>query len=163
VKFPESFEKLAAKAVETVDVTLDSSMLQLAGNFLSTQKPGQAKAKELVGGLKGIYVKSFEFAKEGEYSEADVEAIRSQLSAPGWSKIVSVQSKKKGENVGVYVKREGNQIVGLTVLSAEPKELTIVNIVGPIDVEQLSRLGGQFGIPKVDVKQTEKPPKAEEK
>jgi hypothetical protein len=63
----------------------------------------------------------------------------------------------------VYVKREGNQIVGLTVLSAEPKELTIVNIVGPIDVEQLSRLGGQFGIPKVDVKQTEKPPKAEEK
>jgi len=33
------------------------------------------------------------------------------------------------------------------VLSAEPKELTIVNIDGPIDPEQLSELGGHLGIP----------------
>ena len=35
IKFPASFEKLAVKAVETVDVKLDSSMLQAAGKFLS--------------------------------------------------------------------------------------------------------------------------------
>jgi len=35
----------------------------------------------------------------------------------------------------------------LVVLSAEPKELTVVNIDGPIDPEQLSELSGHMGIP----------------
>jgi hypothetical protein len=34
------------------------------------------------------------------------------------------------------------------VLSAEPKELTVVNIDGPIDPEQLSELSGHMGIPR---------------
>jgi hypothetical protein len=78
---------------------------------------------------------------------SDVEAIRSQLKAPGWSRIVGVKSIK-GETSEVYLKREGNQVAGLVVLSAEPKELTVVNIDGPIDPEQLSELSGHMGIPR---------------
>ena len=47
---------------------------------------------------------------------------------------------------------EKNQIAGLVVIAAQLKELTFVNIVGPIDLDQLSSLSGQFGIPKVDLK-----------
>ena len=159
IKFPPSLDKLAAKAVETVDVTLDSSMLKLAGKFLSSDEPDNAKVKKLIEGLKGIYVKSFEFDKEGEYSEADVEAIRSQLRAPGWSRIVGVRSKRQGENAEVFIKSEGSQIVGLTVVAAEPKELTLVNIVGPIDLDQLADLGGHFGVPKMEVERSPKPKK----
>ncbi len=163
IKFPASFDKLAAKAVETVDVKLDSSMLQAAGKFLSEKEADEAKAKKLVSGLKGVYVKSFEFAKEGEYSEADVEEIRSQLSVPGWSQIVKVRSKKDNESADVYLKREGDKTVGLVVIAAEPKELTIVNIDGPIDLEQLGELGGHLGIPKVNVEHGSKKPETKEK
>lgn len=149
LKFPSSFDKLAAKAVETVNITLDASMLQMAGSFLAGKEPQQEKIKKLISGLKGIYVKSFEFAKEGEYSKADVEAIESQLKGPGWSQIVDVKSKKEGETAGIYVKKDDGQIVGMTILSAEPKELTVVNIVGPIDLNDLASLGGHFGIPTV--------------
>jgi len=159
IKFPASFEKLAAKAEETVDVTLDSSLLQLGSKFLSSQDPEQAKAKKLVSGLKGVYVRSYQFAKEGEYTEEDVAAIRSQLSGPGWSRIVGVRSQKKGENADVFIKREGDQIVGLTVIAAEPKELTVANIVGPINPEDLAALGGQFGLPKVEVQKKQTPKK----
>jgi hypothetical protein len=126
-------------------------MLQLAGKFLSGQDPDQAKAKKVVAGLKGIYVRSYTFAKEGEYSAADVDAFREQLTAPGWSRIVGV-TEKNGEKNEVYFKTSsGTQIGGIVVISAEPKELTIVNLSGDISVDDLQELGGQFGIPKVDV------------
>ena len=156
VKIPANVERLAAKAVETVNVTVDGALLQLAGKFLSSTDPDQKKIKTLIGNLKGIYVRSFEFANEGEYSAADVDSLRSQLRSPEWSKMVTVSSKKGGDNVDVFFKMEKDKIAGLVVIAAEPKELTFVNIVGPIDLDQLSSLGGQFGIPKVDLKGPEK-------
>jgi hypothetical protein len=151
ITFPASFDKLAEKAVETVDVTLDSSLLQMAGKFLSKEKTDEAKAKQLISGLKGIYVRSFTFDKEGEYSREDVESILSQLKSPSWSRIVGVRSKVKGENADIFLKREGDAVMGLFLIAAEPKQLTVVSISGPIKPEQLSELGGQFGVPEVEV------------
>ncbi len=155
-KIPPSVEKLADKASEVVDVTLDSSMLQLASRFLSDKDPDQARAKKVVMGLKGIYVRSFEFDKTGEYDENEIAALRSQLRAPAWSRIVGVHSKKDGENADVFIGNGGEQINGLVVLVAAPKELTIVNIVGQIKPEDLRDLGGNFGIPKVEFNATRK-------
>src|ERR1035438_5007726 len=150
IKMPPAFDKLAAKAEESVDVTLDSNMLQLAGKFLSDKDTDQSKAKKIVGGLKGITVRSFEFSKEGEYSAADVDAFRAQLQTPTWSRIVGVTSKREGENTEVYFKTSaGSQIGGLVIIAAEPKELTIVSLTGNISVDDLADLGGQFGIPEV--------------
>jgi len=138
-----------------VDVTLDASMLQLASGFLSKDDPDEAQVKKLVSKLKGVYVRSFEFDKEGQYSMSDVEAIRSQLRGPGWSRIVGVKSIR-GENSEVYLKKDGGQIGGLVVLDAEPKELTIVHIDGAINPEELSELGGHMGIPRMDKTKTGK-------
>jgi hypothetical protein len=157
IKLPASLDRLAAKATECVDVKLDGALLQLAGKFLSSEKADEAKVKNLIMGLKGIYVRSFEFDREGEYTPADVEAIRGQLRAPGWARIVGVVSKRDGENAEIYAKPQGDRIGGLVILAAEPKKLTIVNIVGTIDLNQLSELGGQFGIPQVEVKRKEPP------
>ena len=155
VKIPPNIERLAARAVETVNVTVDGALLQLAGKFLSSSDPDQAAVKSLLGGLKGIYVRSFKFENEGEYSESDVESMRSQLRGQEWSRIVNV-TKKGGDNVDVVYKMDQGKIAGLVVIAAQPREFTIVNIVGPIDLDQLSSLGGQFGIPKVEFKVPEK-------
>jgi hypothetical protein len=143
-------DRLAAKASETADVTLDGSLLKLAAKFLSADEPDQAKVKKLVVGLKGIYVRTFEFENEGEYTESDVTAIRKQLQTPGWSRIVGVRSKKDSENAEVYIKTGGPD-GGLAIICANPKELTVVSIVGKIDLEELSELGGNLGVPKIDL------------
>ncbi|HZS54137.1 MAG TPA: DUF4252 domain-containing protein [Bryobacteraceae bacterium] len=148
IRIPVNLDRLAQRATESVDVTLDASLLQLASGFLSKDDPDQIKVKRLVSKLKGVYVRSFEFDKEGQYSMADVEAIRAQLKAPVWSRIVGVKSIK-GENSEIYLKKDGEQIGGLVVLDAEPKELTIVHIDGPINPEELSELSGHMGIPKL--------------
>lgn len=150
LKLPPNLDRLAAKANEVVDVTLDANLLQLAGRFLSDKDADDAKVKKLIGGLKGIYVKSFEFEKAGEYQDSDVEPFRAQLRSPAWSRIVGVRSQKAGANSEVYLKTENGKIGGLAIVSTEPKELTIVSIEGSIDPDQLSELGGHFGIPKVE-------------
>jgi hypothetical protein len=151
IKIPASLEKLAAKADETVDVTLDASLLKLAGRFLSEKSSDEAAAKKILAGLQSITVRSYEFSQEGQYDPADLEEIRAQVKAPQWSKIVGVRSKKDGDNVDVYFKDAGNgNLGGIVVLVAEPTELTIVSVVGTIDPSQLASLGGQFGIPKFD-------------
>ncbi len=136
---------LAAKASEVVEVTLDGQALAMGAKFMEKEP----EAKALVQGLSGIYVKVFEFEQPGAYTPADVEAIRSQLQAPGWSRIVQVKSRKDGD-VGVYVLSDGKGgNAGMAIFVAEAKELVVVNIVGPIDLEKLSALEGRMGIPKV--------------
>jgi len=154
----DNLSRLAAQATEAVDVTVDPALLQIAAAFLSSQKPDEAAIKELIGGLKGIYVKVFEFDREGVYTEADVEAVRKQLKSPRWSRIVNVQSKQQGETVEVYLWREGEQTGGVAIMAVEPKELTIVNIVGQIDLAKLAALQGRFGIPQLPLDGREKPP-----
>jgi hypothetical protein len=113
IKLPASLDRLAAKASEVVDVTLDANLLQLASRFLSDKDPDDAKVKKLIGGLKGIYVRSFEFDKPGEYQDSDVEPPRTQLRTPAWSRIVGVRSLKSGENSEVYVKTGTERSAGL--------------------------------------------------
>ena len=152
LKIPPSLDRLASKATEVVDVTMDSNLLQLAGRFLSDKDKDDAQVKKLIGGLKGIYVRSFQFDKPGEYQDSDVEPIRAQLRTPAWSRIVGVRSAKAGNNAEVYIKTENGKIGGLAILSTDPKQLTIVSIEGSIDPDQLNELGGHFGIPKVDTR-----------
>lgn len=147
----DQLDGLANKASETVDVRLDERLMQTTAKFFSGKDPDDAEIKDVLKGVKGIYVKSFTFEKEGEYSPAEVESIMSQLRSGTWSKILSVTSKKAGENVEVYLNTAGDQINGLVVLSVEPKEFTVVNIVGPIDLEKLSKLEGQFGVPDLGI------------
>ncbi|MDQ2900393.1 MAG: DUF4252 domain-containing protein [Acidobacteriota bacterium] len=151
--------KFAARASDTVDVTLDGQVLQLAGKFLSGNNPDEAKMKKLVNGLKGIYVKSFEFEKEGQYSDSDLAGIRAQLRSPGWSRIVGVKSKKEGENSEIYLQTNGKSAGGLTIISTGPKELTVVQILGSINLDDLSELSGNLGVPQLHLEKDGKPPK----
>jgi hypothetical protein len=146
-----NLDRLAEKASETVDVDLDERMIRLASKFLSSTRSGdEAKLKDIVSKLKGVYVKSYEFDHDGQYSESDVKPLLAQLNAPAWSRIVAAVSKKSGEDVRVYVMRaQDTSIQGLAVLVLEPRELTVVNVIGPIDIEKISELEGNFGIPKL--------------
>jgi Domain of unknown function (DUF4252) len=155
-KLPADIEKLSAKAKETVEVNMDGPMLHWASKFLSAEDPEERQAAELVKNLHGIYVRSFEFDKEGGYSSADVESLRSQFRTPTWSRVVGVRSERDGENVDVFFKLENEKMAGIVIVCAEPKELTFVNIVGPLEVDQLAGLSGEFGIPKLDTKAASK-------
>jgi uncharacterized protein YejL (UPF0352 family) len=146
-------DALASKASQTVDVNIDEKLLEITKKWLKGDDPDEVKVRDIVNGLKGIYVKSFEFETESQYSDADLESIRSQLRNPAWNRIVNVNSKKEG-SVEVYLMQVGTQITGLAVLATEPKEITVINIVGPVDLDKLSELEGNFGIPDLEIERS---------
>jgi hypothetical protein len=148
-----SLDHLAAKASESVDVNIDERLMRLAAKAFSDKDADEREIKKLLVGVKGIYVKSFEFESDGQFTAADVEAIRAQVRGPGWTRLVNVTSKKEG-NVEVYLLMVGEDIGGLAVLSSEDRELTVVNIVGPVDLEKLAKLEGQFGVPELGIEKT---------
>jgi hypothetical protein len=143
-------ERLASKAQEVTDVTLDRQLLQLALNFMSKDEEG----RQLIQDLKGVYIRSYEFSRAGEYSRADVDGILAQLRTAPWQRVVSDRNVEQNETDEIYIMGQGNSIRGLAIISAEPKELTVVNIVGPIDLRKLSELEGHFGIPRVKLNHT---------
>lgn len=151
IRLPESLEALSEKAEESVNVTLDGAMLQFAAKWLSDTGE-DAKVKKLLANLQGIYVRSFEFAGESEYSKADVDAFRDQFRAPGWSRIVGAHSKRNSGDADIYIKTDPNGTIGgIVVIATEAKQLTIVNIAGTLDPAQLADLGGRFHIPVLDL------------
>lgn len=74
--------------------------------------------------------------------------------------MVNVISKKEG-NVEVYLQFAGEAINGLAVLHTDDKELTVVNIVGPVNLDKLAQLEGQMGIPDLGI-ESPKPKKKNE-
>lgn len=143
-------DHLAAKASQTVDVNLDERLMRLASRVFDEKDADEREVKKLVAGLKGIYVKSFEFDADGQYSDADIETIRTQLRAPGWTRLVNVTSKKEGM-LEVYVLFSGDVVNGMAVLHSDDRELTVVNIAGPVDLDKLAKLEGQLGVPDLGI------------
>jgi len=45
----------------------------------------------------------------------------------------------------------GDEISGLAVVCVNPKDFTVVNVVGPINLEKLTQLEGSFGVPDLDL------------
>ena len=138
-------DKLADKAKDTVDVTVDSAMLKETAGFLAGRGSDTKQVHELIEGITGIYVKSFEFSVPNAYSESDIDVIRKQVSAPGWSRVVGVRGKR--ELTEIYFWRERDTNGGLAVITAQPNQLTVVNIVGRVDLASLAALGPM--IPKL--------------
>ncbi|MCA1579479.1 MAG: DUF4252 domain-containing protein [Acidobacteria bacterium] len=157
-----SLDHLAAKASKSVDVNIDERLIRLATKVFSDKDADEREIKKIVAGVKGIYVKVYEFENEGQYSSTDLNTIRTQLGAPGWTRLVNVTSKKEG-NLEVYLLMNGDMVNGLAVLASDVKELTVVNIVGPVDLDKLAKLEGQLGIPELGIEPAKKTKNDDEK
>lgn len=144
---PSPVEKeLAAKASNVTEVTLGKNMLAFAAKFMSGRTGDEAATRHLIEGLDGIYVRDYEFDKEGQYSMEDVQKLRAYFETSDWSPIVREHDKKSGESTDVMMKMVNGETHGMFILDVEPKELSIVLILGPVKMEDLSKLGGIGGL-----------------
>ena len=143
----DHLSRLADKAEETVDVSVDNAMLKQTLGFLAGKGSDADDLNELINDVSGIYVKSFRFSAPGGYTESDVESIRKQLTGSRWSRVIS--TRERGELSEIYFFNEKNENGGLVVIAAEANELTVVNIVGRVNLASLAAL--KSIIPKLPV------------
>jgi hypothetical protein len=146
-----NFSQLRLKATDSVDVTLDGFLMRIARRFAASHAADEAhdEAISLLQDIKSVRVRNFTFDSDDAYSQKDIDSVRKQLQGPGWSALATVHKREPREDVDVYVCLENDKVKGLAVIASEPREFTIVNIVGSIDLDKIGRLEGEFGIPKM--------------
>jgi hypothetical protein len=156
-QFKLNLDSIASKASDSVNVSLSGATLRFAARFLDSGDPDEAAVKKLIAGLEGIYIRHFEFKRDNMWTQADLDPIRQQLHSPEWQHIVGV-TEDDGDSVSdVYLRMEGEKPTGVAILVAESRELTVINIIGSIDLDQLAELSGHFDIPKLKIPKEKKP------
>lgn len=148
----EKLNGLETRARDVVEVNIDGKLLDLAKRVtVKVNDEDAKKVAQAISGLKGIYVRVYNFENENEYNPADVDEIRTQLNAPGWEKLANVRSKKNNQKVDVYTMFTGDQMSGVAVVVSESKSIAVVNVIGMIDIETLAEMSGKLNIPKIDI------------
>ena len=148
----ERLNGIEAKARDVVEVNIEGKILDLAKRVLvKVNDPNAKKIGQAINGLVAIYVRAYNFEKEGEYNMADIDAIRAELSSPGWEHLANVRSKRNDQKLDVYTMFTGKDMSGVAVVLSESKRIAVINVIGPIDIDLLTELGGRMNIPKFEI------------
>ena len=147
---PSPIEKeLAARASNVDEITLDKKMLSFASQFMNHKQTINPLAnqdadatRKLIESLDGIYVRDYEFDKEGQFTAEQAEQLRAYYETNEWSPMVRDRDRKTGESSDIMVKLVNGESHGLLILDIEPKEISIVLIMGPVHMQDLHKVMG---------------------
>lgn len=160
----ERLSSLADKARDVVEVNIDGKLLDLAKRVTAkVNDPDAKKIAQAISGLKGIYVRVYNFEQDNQYDPSDIEQIRSELNNPGWERVANVRSKRNNQKVDVYTMFTGPDMSGAAVVISDTKSVAVVNVIGMIDIETLVELSGRMNIPKIDIERDTKTDPAQQK
>lgn len=139
-----SLAEMRRGAVDSVNISIGPLLLWFASRVMDDRDPQTAAVKSLLRGLHKVQVHSYRYDADHVYRQADLEALRSQLTSPGWRRMVQVRDGQAHGNVDIYCALENRIVTGLVVLVAKPLEFTLVNISGTIDLENVDALSDTF-------------------
>ncbi len=129
---------------EFVEVTLKANLINM---IVKVAKGTEPEVAEMIKGIQNIRVNVLGMDDKNRAEVVErIKALRSELEAKGWERIVTVQ--QKDEDVGVYVRTRGEEAIEgivVTVLDHN-KEAVLVNVVGDIKPEKLAELGQRLNI-----------------
>ena len=135
----------------TVQIDLQGAVLKLVASASESSDP---EFSDLVGNLEGIQVRGYPArGLTAETLNERTQELMSLLEDQGWQRALYV--REGSESSYVYVRRDGDAIAGLTILSTDPNnESVFVNIVGSIRPEQIQKLGQELDIESLETLDT---------
>ena len=133
----------------TIEVYLKQPMLNLLRKFIKDEDP---ELYDIFGKLQLVRVQVFDVTSDLAV-KFDTESAKTVkiLDEKGWEKIVRVS--EDNQRVFVYLKpsEDYELIQGIVVIAMEDfDEAVFVNIVGDIHPDDISKLGGHFGVNELD-------------
>jgi hypothetical protein len=133
-------KELAARASEATEITLDKKMLSLASRVMDGKDTYDDATRQLIENLDGIYIRNYEFDKEGLFTAEQVEQLRKNYETGEWSSLVRNRDRKTGESSDIMVKLVNGESHGLFILNVEPKEISMVLVLGPVQMSDLKKV-----------------------
>lgn len=155
------FAGLEEHADEVVKVNLRGRALEQAKKLLGLRKNVTGSVRSFVNGLTAVYRRTYRFRGGGAKRE-DVDRVHERLAEDGWVPLIETENRRRPDALAVYsYSAADGQVAGMTLVTSEPKEVTVLKILGPVDFEALSAIGSGMGLPVMRIATTELPPVAE--
>jgi hypothetical protein len=142
------FQPLADKATDSVNISVSPWLLHTVASLIDDKDADGAATREMFNRIHSIDIRSYEFATDFAYSRADIDAVRRQLTGPGWTQLMQVRDRQKNEDVDIYLAIENNRTTGFALIASEPRQFTIINIVGSISMEDVPKIENYLHVPK---------------
>jgi len=135
----KSMDKLAEKAKSKTEINMDESTIKSATSSLNDKKSDEAIAKKTIDGLKGFFLRSYEFGQKGDYKLEDLKPLFDQLKEPNWKPIL--RNKENDEQTEIWMHMRNGEPDGMVLISAESREVVVINGVGVTRLDDLKALG----------------------
>ena len=135
----KSLDKFADIAKSKTEINMDESTIKSATSALSQKKGDEAIAKKTIEGIKGFYLRAYEFGQKGAYKLEDLKPLFDQLKEPNWKPIL--RNKENDEQIEIWMHMRNGEPDGMVLISAEDDELVVINGVGVTKLEDLKALG----------------------
>src|SRR5262245_9383421 len=120
----KSLDKFAEKAKNKTEINMDESTLKSAASSLNEKKPTEGVAKKSVEGLKGLYLRVYEFDDKDAFKLEDLKPLTDQLTGPNWKAVV--RSKEDNEQTEIWMHQTNGVTDGMVLIAAERNELTVI-------------------------------------
>ncbi len=151
---PLEFADLESEADEVVKVNLWGQSLDQARKLLGLRKNVTGSMRSFLGGITAVYRRTYRFRSK-QPSRSDTEPVHEQLTADGWVPMIETENRQTPEALSVYSYSEDEHVSGVTVVSRDPDEVTVLKILGPVDFDALSAIGSGLGLPMMNLATTE--------
>ena len=148
------FDELEEMADQVVKVNLWGKSLEQGKKLLGLRKSVTSPVGHFLGSLKGVYRRTYRFGKT-KPEQKDVEPIYQQLADDGWVPLIETENRLSEGAVSVYSYYENEEVAGLTMVSTDPSEVTVVRIMGAVDLDMLSEIGKGLGLPVMNLGTTD--------
>jgi nitrogen regulatory protein PII len=129
-----------------VEVNLSPAMLKFAARIAKHQ---DEDAADIVGDIQRIRVNVVGLDDANRAANVEkIEAVRAKLEKAGWQRMVTVREQGKGDDVAIFAKMKGEDVIeGLVVTVIDHKgEAVFVNIVGSINADKIGALAEKYDI-----------------
>jgi len=143
---PKGVDALRQHATSKTEFTLDHSMLIAASKL----DPGNEDLRRVIAGVSGVSVHSYRFPGAWTYDAQALSSVKDEYSAAGWKQVMSNHGKDSGPLTNLWMRLENNAISNVAVLVEKSSEVDFIVVSGSISPLDLFRLGGHFGIPKIE-------------
>jgi len=124
-----------------ITINLGGTMLNFVGMMSSAESP---ETSELISKLKGIRVQIYNTDKNVDAARSQFSKTKSNLKSSGWEPIVQIN--EDDEQVLVYMKMDGGNMEGMTVMVVDEEEAVFVNIIGQLNPAELGRVMESFDV-----------------
>ena len=133
----------------SIEIYLKDPLLELVAAATRFEDPELADMLEALYLIRvNVYHKTEDQDLDASYDYERIAERLKALTLPDWERVVQV--REPDQRVQFYVRTEDETIVGLLVLVGNPNEFVCINIVGPLDIAQVGRIGRKFDIEPLD-------------